>query len=199
MARLTRSQLLYDGCYAHVMSRSIAKNKIFKDQDDFELFSKLLLNVKRENKFKIFHYCLMHTHFHLAVKMSRRELFSKAIQKLKSLYTYQYHTKYKAVGPIWRGRFRSMLIESEDYVYACGQYIENNPLKIDLVKQSRDWKYSSSAHYVEGRKNDLIDDYENHALPRAPKDVDVFDDALFEKGLGIGSSFFRFQLKESVK
>ena len=36
MSRVLRSQLLYEGCYAHVISRSIRKLKLFND--DFDLF-----------------------------------------------------------------------------------------------------------------------------------------------------------------
>ena len=129
MARLTRSQLLFGGCYAHVISRSIGKNKVFKDGQDFETFRGLLLKAKQESGFQIFHYCFMHTHFHRAVKIPDVSRFSKGLQKLKSQYIYKYHTKYRESGPIWRERFRSLLIENEAYLYACGQYIENNPVK----------------------------------------------------------------------
>ena len=56
---------MYDGCYAHIISRSIERLDIFQRANDFEFFKKLLFRAKREYNFQIFHYCVMHTHFHV--------------------------------------------------------------------------------------------------------------------------------------
>jgi hypothetical protein len=125
--------------------------------------------------------------------------FSQGLQKLKSQYVYKYHAKYKLSGPIWRGRYQSLLIESEPYLYACGQYIENNPVKAGLVKSSEQWEYSSMRHYRKMAKDALVDGYGGEIVPQLPKQVDLQDEKFFEKGVGIGSGFFRFQLKETLK
>ena len=44
MGRVARGNLLYDGCYAHIMARSIEKRKVFVDDKDFEYFKKLFLD-----------------------------------------------------------------------------------------------------------------------------------------------------------
>ena len=198
MARLTRRQLLYDGCYAHVISRSIGKNKVFKDNQDFLTFRDMLLKIKSDSGFKVFHYCLMHTHFHLVVEVPEVSLFSKGLQKLKSQYIYKYHTRYKECGPIWRDRYKSLLIENENYLYACGQYIENNPIKAGLVKESVEWEYSCARYYLKGYADQIIDKYDcvNKELI---KDIDIVNEGFFEKGVGIGSDFYRFKLSERLK
>ena len=68
----------------------------------------------------------MNTHFHLAVKISSIDKFSQALHYMKRDYTYWHNKKYKKVGPLWRERFKSLLIEDERYMYACGLYIEGN-------------------------------------------------------------------------
>ncbi len=198
MSRVARKDILYDGCFAHVISRSIREYKIFKDRDDFETFQILLAKVKQEYTFKIMHYCFMNTHFHLAVKIPEVDSFSKGIQKLKSLYSYQFHAKYKISGPIWRERFRSLLIENEEYLYACGMYIEYNPVKAGIVKESHNWEYSSSQYY-RGKPDMLVDGYKTIKTPKIPEDINTQDERIFEKGQTIGSSFFRFQLREMFK
>lgn len=52
MGRIPRTFLLYGGCYAHVISRSIAKQKIFEDDGDFLFFEKLLLMAREEFFFR---------------------------------------------------------------------------------------------------------------------------------------------------
>ncbi len=120
-------------------------------------------------------------------------LFAKGLQKLKSQYIYKYHTKYKVSGPVWRGRYKSLLIENEAYLYACGQYIENNPVKAGIVRKSAEWDYSSARYYLNGEKNQVVDGYDGLSLPTLPKDINIFNEENFENGMVIGSNFFKFQ------
>ena len=121
------------------------------------------------------------------------------MQKLKSQYACWFHSKYKTSGPIWRDRFRSLLIENEAYLFACGKYIENNPVKAGLASEDIDWKYSSARHYMKGDHDSIVDGYGPDQLPMLPAEVDLYDEEVFEKRSGIGSAFFRFQLQEKLK
>ncbi|MCB9747819.1 MAG: transposase [Candidatus Omnitrophica bacterium] len=196
MARVSRNELLYKDCYAHVISRSIRKMKIFNDEEDFIQFKYLLLQAKKIGQFRVYHYCAMQTHFHLAVQMGDVSLFANAIRDLKRSYVYWFHTKYKISGPIWRERYRSLLIEDENYLYTCGLYIENNPVKAGLVQQSDQWAHSSSRYYIRGSNDVLVDEYERDVCKMS--DI-MLDEEDFEKGSVIGSSFFRFQFYDRRK
>ncbi len=195
MGRLPRTQILYDGCYAHVFTRSLEKRHIFVDSDDFRSFSEILLRMKKEYDFRIFHYCLMNSHFHLVVGMSSVERFSKAMQAVKWEYTKQFNRKYRHHGPLWRERFKSLLVENEGYLYACGQYIEQNPIKARLVQEAGQWEYSSAKHYLNMRRDDLIDNYEKS---QPTEEVDLNDDIFFLRGGSIGSGWFKYQLKKGI-
>ncbi len=195
MGRLARSQILFDGCYAHIFTRSLEKRHIFVERRDFDQFSKILLRVKSEYDFRIFHYCLMNTHFHLAVGIGSVERFSRAMRALKWEYTKQFNWKYKHHGPLWRERFKSLLIENEGYLYMCGQYIEQNPLKARMVEEVGQWEYSSAKHYLGLQKDGLIDSYEK---PGQPEGVDLNNDDFFLRGGAIGSEWFKFQLRKGM-
>lgn len=194
MGRIRRKDILYAGCYAHVISRSIRKLRLFNDAEDFNLFKDFLIRAKTKASFQIFHYCFMQTHFHLAVKMGDPNDFSLGIRDVKRSYAYKFHSKYKLSGPIWRERFKALLIENEEYLYACGRYIEENPVKAQIVKQNTDWKYSSSRHYELNENDPLINYYGDDF--KVSKKLSV-DEESFEKGSVIGSDFFRFQFFDS--
>jgi hypothetical protein len=115
------------------------------------------------------------------------------------MYAYKFHTKYHKSGPLWRDRFKSLLIENESYLHACGQYIENNPVRAELVLQGEQWEYSSSRHYLGKIKNGLVDQYEGNLLPSLPNDINLDDERYFEEEIGIGSDFFRFQMEDRLK
>lgn len=155
----------------------------------------LLSDNKSEFGYRIFHYCIMQTHFHLAVCMVSRDEFSAAMKQLKQQYALWFHERWKRSGPVWWGRFKGQLIEDEKYLFACGRYIEQNPVKAGLTQKPWEWSYSSSAHYEQGVKDGLIDAYE---LPES-KEIDLTEDRLFERGLAVGTRLFRFQQRERME
>lgn len=195
MGRIARNRLLYDGCYAHVFSRSISKQQIFRGSEDFEAFKKILLDAKEKGHFLIHHYCLMHTHFHLAVTINDVNTFSNSLKELKRNYTYRFNAKTGQRGPLWRERFKSLLIEDEAYLSACGTYIEQNPVKAGIAARIQDWPHSSGRYYEDGIQDPLIDHYEVSDLR---DEIDLDDEDFFTKGSGIGTSLFRIHLRDEV-
>lgn len=195
MARRSRQEILYDDCFAHVFSRALEKRWIFEEEGDFEYFKRLLREAKQKSGFSIHHYCLMNTHFHLAVSIPHLASFSRALQALQSKYTAFFNRKYHHEGPLWRGRFRSLLIENESYLYACGLYIEYNPVRARIVTKPSDWPHSSSPYYELGIPDALLDPYEGRVLPTTHSSL---TEDSFTKGQVIGSDLFQLYLKEGV-
>jgi len=175
------------------------KMKLFKDDEDFQAIRELFTYTKRKFHYKIHHYCLMQTHFHLVVSMSDVDKFSRAMQFAKSQYSYKFHTKYHLSGPIWRDRYRSLLIEDESYLRVCGQYIEDNPVKAGLVNHAKDWKYSSFRFYNYDVNDKIIDRYAVDRSSTGYVKEEIENEEFFENGKVIGSPFFRFQFNEKLK
>ena len=195
MGRRARNEILFDGCFAHVLSRSFDNQQIYQDADDFETFKTLLLESKRRAGFLLHHYCLMHTHFHFLLSIPEIKKFSSALQWLKHQYTVSYNHRHKRTGPLWRERFKSLVVEDEAYLSACGLYVEENPVKAGLVSKSEDWPHSSAAYYLSGRTDALIDPYEfDGSLEKLPS----IREAMFTQGSGIGSELFLLHLEEGV-
>jgi len=199
MPRVARSELLYDGCYAHIISRSIRKMRLFKDDEDFYELYRLFMMTKKQAGYQVHHYCFMQTHFHLAARIPDVAEFSKAMGFLKSQYSFKFHAKYRLSGPIWRERYKGLLIEDENYLRACGAYIEHNPVKAGLVGKAEEWKFSSSQHYRGKNTDPLIDEYEEYGKINKPVEIEFEEEEFFENARAIGSPFFRFQIYEKLK
>lgn len=195
MGRIARGQLLYDGCYAHVFTRANERLRIFEVEADFKRFIKILKEAKLEFSFKIFHYCIMQTHFHLAVEIFDVKRFSNGIKAIKKHCTHRYNRKHKRFGPLWRDRFKCKLIENEQYMRECGRYVENNPVRAGLVEQASDWPYSSSRYYQLGVEDAVLDPYSQGKEVRGIV-IDKFD---FEKSVAIGSEWFQFMIAKKLK
>jgi len=191
MPRRARRNLLYDGCLAHVISRSIETKWIFDGDEELGMFKGLLIAVRDKYGFGVHHYCLMNTHFHMAVKIPDVEKFAAAMKWVKREYTKWYNGREKRRGTLWQERYKSLLIEDVAYLAACGRYIEYNPVEAGMVRVAREWAYSSSRYYELSGSDDLVDAYEfgGGALPAVEPEQ-------FEKGDGIGSDLFKLQLRE---
>jgi len=195
MGRTAREWLLYDGCYAHIFTRAIEKRKIFQNDEDFCFFKSRMIVIKKEHAFKIFHYCLMQTHFHMAVQISDVRKFSEAMKILKKDYSYRYNKQHKRFGAVWRYRYKSKLIENEIYLYACGRYIENNPVEAGIVNQAIDWEHSSSRYYAQGIEDEVIDKY---SLAAIDPNI-VIEGRTFDKQKAVGTDWFQYQILKKLK
>lgn len=137
----------------------------------------------------------MHTHFHLVVGIGQLDDFSLAFKWIKWHYTQNYNRERKRRGTVWQGRFNGLVIENEDYLRACGSYVENNPVEAGIVAQASQWEYSSCRHYEKLQSDPLVDLYEwGGRLPEVKTEAKEF----FEEGYGIGSEVFQFYLKETL-
>lgn len=198
MGRKNRRSILYDGCYAHVFSRATEKKYIFETDHDFDTFKALLLESKSKHSYRIHHYCLMHTHFHLLVSMDNVKQFSEALKWVKWSYAKYFNYKHQRFGPLWRDRFKSLVIEDERYLQACGAYVEGNPVEAGMVERCEDWPYSSAQCYSSRHKKDaLVDTYTFDG--GSPLIVEKQNqEEFFTRGHVIGSELFKIHCQEKL-
>lgn len=194
MGRYNRKSLLFDGCYAHVFSRAIEKRYIFQSSEDFQRFKELLLISKQRYAYRIHHYCLMNTHFHLVVSLDHVKEFSEGLKWLKWQYARYYNVKRKRFGPLWRDRFKSRLIEDEEYMKVCGNYVEGNPVEAGMVKKSEDWPHSSSRYYVMGQEDYLVDAYCSEGKMAVSEELKRD----CQKASVIGTELFKIHVEEGM-
>lgn len=146
--------------FYHIISRSLNDTWIFRDNIDFNHFIQLIRTAKEKYPIRLFHYVLMNTHFHMVLQAANHTILSKHIGYLKWHYSLWNRKKYGWKGPLWRERYKSLPIENEDYLYACGMYIEYNPLRAGICPDPADYPHSSYRNYHLGTTDILVDNYE---------------------------------------
>ena len=72
-------------------------------------------------------------------------------------YAQHYKRRYDHIGHFWQDRFKSILISKDQYLLACGSYVELNPVRAGFVKDPRDYRWSSYNAYAYGRKDSLVE------------------------------------------
>lgn len=90
----------------------------------------------------------MSNHYHLLIHMSDTNL-SSALQKINSRYSIYFNNKYKRVGPLWQGRFKSWYVYDESYLKFLIKYIEYNPIKANMTQSIGEYKWTMSSKYTE--------------------------------------------------
>lgn len=98
----------------------------------------------------------MPNHIHFVIEPSIEGSLSRILLKITLAYTRYFNKKYRGVGHVWQGRFKSSLIDKEDYLIRCGLYAELNPVRAGLAVKPEDWSWSSYRFYAFGENDYLI-------------------------------------------
>ena len=141
----------------HVLDRGNNRQIIFHDDEDFVYFLKLLKRYKKELKFKLYHFCLMSNHIHLMIEPTVEGSLPKIMMRLTLAYSSFFNKKYRGVGHVWQGRYKSSLVDKEDYFIWCGLYVELNPVRAGLVARPENWRWSSYNFYAFGKTDPLLE------------------------------------------
>ena len=153
-----RPRVLTDSGIYHVITRGNNKQVLFRARDDFETYLRLLQLMKSEYRFHLYHYCLMSNHAHLLMRFFDTEGFQKVMQRVNLTYAKRYSRLYDYSGHVFQDRFKSLPIEDESYLLECGRYIERNSLKAGVVKDLKDYPWSSYSFYAYGKSNSLLNE-----------------------------------------
>ena len=96
---------------------------------------------KDEKLVEVISYCLNPNHFHLILKQLKDGGISEFVKRLSGGYTGYFNYKYKRNGVLFQGKFKSIYIDSNEYLLYLSAYVNGNYIihKIDDKK----WKFSS--------------------------------------------------------
>lgn len=122
----------YPDAYYHVMNRGRGRQAIFHDQAYFDAFLATLSEAHERFSLEIYAYCLMSNHFHLLVKTPEGNL-QRAMRHVGGVYTQRYNRLKKTDGPLFRGRYKAILVDADEYLLHLSRYIHRNPLEAHMV------------------------------------------------------------------
>lgn len=150
MTRPTRVD--FEGAWHHVMNRGADRQVIFGDDNDRTMLLNLIGRGSSRFGLEIHAYCLMLNHFHLLVRSPDRQL-STTLRFIQQTYTQRFNARHGRDGALFRGRFHSILVDSEAYLDIASRYIHRNPISKSGVNVGAldSYSWSSLATY-EGRR-----------------------------------------------
>lgn len=137
----------YPGAYYHVMNRGRRRESIFSDVSCYEGFLSILADTCERFDLQVHAYCLMGNHYHLLVSTPNGEL-QRAMRHLGGVYTQFYNRKNGVDGSLFKGRYKSILIDSDEYLLHLSKYIHLNPLEANMVDDLQLYPWSSYPAYI---------------------------------------------------
>ena len=106
----------------HITSRGDDRKKIFINETDHQKFLAYLQIAQEKFKFYMYAYCLMGNHYHLLFETTQANL-SRIMQSLNTAYTVYYNVKRKRSGHLFQGRYKSILVDKDNYLLELTRYI----------------------------------------------------------------------------
>ncbi len=151
-----RARLTIPGIPWHIIQRGNNRTACFYAEEDYRRYLDTLKEQAEKFGCTVHAYVLMTNHVHLLLTPEREDSAGLLMKHLGQRYVQYVNRRYRRSGTLWEGRFRSCLTQSEDYVLACYRYIELNPVRADMVRHPRDYRWSSYRANAEGAADPLI-------------------------------------------
>jgi len=145
--------------YYHIYNRGTNKENIFRKDDNYRFLLKQVKKYTLRDLISVIAYCLMPNHYHFLLRQNSDILISKCIQAIFNSYTKAFNKMFSRSGTLFEGRFKSVLIDTDEYLVHLCRYIHRNPIDTlhPLVNNLTDWKYSNYLEWIGRRNGELVD------------------------------------------
>ncbi len=168
-----------NGEFYHIYNRGVDKRNIFVNEFDYERFLLciLLLNDEKEGWLDVWRnlpnkekevinfrrlnlrkplvefiaYCCNPNHYHFIIRQLENRGIEKFMHRLGTAYTMFFNKKYKRSGALFQGRFKSIHIDSNDYLLYLSAYVNKNNFIHGLEDLNK--LHSSFDEYKRAREN----------------------------------------------
>jgi putative transposase len=168
----------------HIIQRGNNRQAIFFSDADRRVFLSELGDGLLAHGCVLHAYVLMTNHVHLLITPDRDEAIGRLMQSLGRRYVGYVNRSYGRTGTLWEGRFKSTIVDAEDYVMTCYCYIETNPLRARMVTDVAAYAWSSYGANADGRLDTLLTAHEVYlSLGATPEDRQLAYRASFAEGL----------------
>lgn len=170
-----------DGIY-HVYNRTVDRKPMFTSNENYAYFIRQF-DKYLSNYIKIYAYNLLGNHFHFMIKVNNlthlttfgklsnlpteklpnkqkttHDIVSHQFKKFFQSYAMAFNKEQNRIGTLFKTPFKRVRVEDENYLRELACYINTNALKHNLIKDFRDWKWSSYEKTISNKDTKLVKD-----------------------------------------
>lgn len=139
---MRKPRLLQNGAKYHVSAKINRGEHIFEPDEIKNLFMDIVKRSKKKYNFSLKNFVVMNNHIHFIIEPLKNESLSRIMQWILSVFAMYYNSIHQLKGHVWQGRFWSKIIEDIRQLIDTFNYISENPVKAEMVKDAKDYRYS---------------------------------------------------------
>jgi len=153
-------RIMYPNAFYHVINRDSGRQCIFTHDDHFNIFLDLFAGANTRYQLEIHAYYLMNNHYHLLVCTPIPNL-TEIMRFINGSFTQKINRLNRTDGPIFRGRYKAILVEKHIAIYLALQ-LPGQKIRI-LKKYFNNSNQSISQIYNRAKKRAKTDEiFLNH-------------------------------------
>lgn len=143
-----RKRFDHAGALHHVYNRGVARRPVFTDRADIRYFLSRLARQVRAGRIRVCAWSVMTTHYHVLVESVAGEL-SRGMGEAVNAYVRYFNRRHRRDGPLFRGRFQSRTVDSNEYLDTLVGYIDLNAVVARLVEVPWEYEWGSARYYLQ--------------------------------------------------
>ena len=160
MAR--RPRLYLPGCPLHIIQRGNNRDACFRDDSDYKAYLHFMREAATQYGVAIHAFVLMTNHVHILATPSTEESVSRMMQSIGRRYVQHFNYAYSRTGTLWEGRYKSTLVDTDNYLLTVYRYIELNPVRAGMVEHPADYPWSSYPYNAAGVDIKMLTPHESY-------------------------------------
>jgi putative transposase len=133
-----------EGHVIHVHNRSVRRERLFADADDYQAFETVLAEAIARVPIRLLSYCVMPNHWHLVVWPESDEL-PRFMHWLTATHARRWHLAHgsRGTGHVYQDRYGAVPVQSDPHLLRLLRYVERNPLRANMVERAEEWQWCS--------------------------------------------------------
>ncbi|MGB5198680.1 MAG: transposase [Sedimenticolaceae bacterium] len=151
-----RPRIHIAGLPLHIVQRGHNRDACFFADADYLAYREWLGVALKDTGCQLHAYVQMTNHVHLLLTPPDEGAVSRLMISLGRRYVQYINRTYKRTGTLWDGRYRSSLVQAEDYLLLCQRYIELNPVRAGMVDDPAHYPWSSYRANGLGQNDPLL-------------------------------------------
>ncbi|MDP3033399.1 MAG: transposase [Rhodocyclaceae bacterium] len=210
-----RPRIHLAGLPLHIVQRGHNRDACFFGEDDYLAYRHWLGEALDSSGCRLHAYVLMTNHVHLLLTPPSSEAVSRLMISLGRRYVQYINKTYRRTGTLWDSRYKSSLVQADDYLLLCQRYIELNPVRAAMVDDPAHYRWSSYRANGLGQDDPLLTQHDVYlalgqedaarlnnyrGLFRAELDVEAIGDIrmALDQGQPLGNSRFLASIEQSI-
>lgn len=147
-----------EGGFYHIFNRGVNKDVIFRDYEDYDVFTFFLSNALQQNAnsfemrknffglVSLHCHCLMPNHFHLLLRELHKGAITSLMRSVTISYALYFNKKYDHTGTIYETKYKAKMVNDDEYLLHVSRYIHLNAQ--DMGVDPLTYPYSSIRNYI---------------------------------------------------